>query len=99
MRGRQPPLKPVIKDSVRTRTYERPPTHVDGTVPARHTRTRQGAGLPRHTSERGCKQPRRERAADESKSLPADAARGWHSAHKDSQTIPRRKRGRFGWRR
>ena len=41
----------------------------------------------------------RERAADESKSLPADAARRWHRAHKDSQTTPRRKRGNLGWRR
>ena len=43
----------------------------------------------------------RERAADESKVLPAETSRRWHRAHKDSdsQTPPRRKRGRFGWRR
>ena len=43
----------------------------------------------------------RERAVDESKSLPAETSRRWHRAHKDSdsQTPPRRKRGRFGWRR
>ena len=43
----------------------------------------------------------RERAADESKSLPAETARRWHRAHKDSdsQTPPRRKRGSSGWRR
>ena len=37
----------------------------------------------------------RERAADESKVLPAETSRRWHKAHKDSdrQTPPRRKRG------
>ena len=43
----------------------------------------------------------RERAADDSKSLPVETARRWHKAHKDSdrQTPPRRKRGSSGWRR
>ena len=43
----------------------------------------------------------RERAADESKVLPAETSRRWHKAHKDSdrQTPPRRKRGSSGWRR
>ena len=43
----------------------------------------------------------RERAADESKVLPAETSRRWHRAHKDSdsQTPPRRKRGSSGWRR
>ena len=42
----------------------------------------------------------RERAADESRSLPAETSRRWHRAHKDSdiQTL-RRKRGSSGWRR
>ena len=38
----------------------------------------------------------RERAADESKVLPAETSRRWHKAHKDT---PRRNRGRGGWRR
>ena len=42
----------------------------------------------------------RERAADESKSLPAETSRRWHRAHKDSDSqTPRRKRGSSGWRR
>ena len=41
----------------------------------------------------------RERAADDSKSLPVETSRRWHKAHKDSQTPPRRKRGSSGWRR
>ena len=42
----------------------------------------------------------RERAADESKSLPAETSRRWHRAHKDSDSqTPRRNRGRGGWRR
>ena len=43
----------------------------------------------------------RERAADESKVLPAETSRRWHRARKDSdsQTPPRRKRGSSGWRR
>ena len=40
----------------------------------------------------------RERAAEDSHTLPAETARRWHRAHKDTQT-PRRKRGRDGWRR
>ena len=42
----------------------------------------------------------REGAADDSKSLPAETARRWHKAHKDSdRQPPRRKRGSSGWRR
>ena len=42
----------------------------------------------------------RERAVDESKSLPAETSRRWHRAHKDSDSqTPRRKRGASGWRR
>ena len=42
----------------------------------------------------------RERAADDSHTLPAETARRWHRFHKDSDSqTPRRKRGSFGWRR
>ena len=42
----------------------------------------------------------RERAASESKVLPAETARRWHRLHKDSDSqTPRRKRGSSGWRR
>ena len=42
----------------------------------------------------------RERAAEDSHTLPAETARRWHKAHKDSDSqTPRRKRGSFGWRR